>query len=75
MKKLNLDIMMYLYYCWEIEKNPKYCSSIDSWKDFKKNTDRHLGDCTLAPAPCLRCMLQRVEIQGQNALDYIMGVG
>jgi hypothetical protein len=47
----------------------KSCTSHEEYQKFLKDAEKHCGDCTQIPCSCMRCRLQMLEIEAQNALD------
>ena len=66
--------MKYIVYCLEVGTDcvgVKGCQSHASYREFLKSSKIHCGDCTQEPATCLRCMLNGLEIDAQNIVDYL----
>ena len=67
-----LEQMMYILWCKEYDRHPSLCETINQWNEFK-NIDAkiHVGDCTQEPCSCMRCHYQGLEIDAQNAINYL----
>jgi hypothetical protein len=64
------DYLQYFAYCHHFgDDTIKSCASHEEYQKFLKTAQEHCGDCTQLPASCMRCRLQMLEVEAQNALD------
>ena len=73
-RKEMYDFLQYLMWCNHYNGDMmKSCHQHLAYQEFLKNAEEHCGDCTQVPATCMRCKLQFIEVEAQNALDVIWG--
>ena len=63
--------LKYLMYCKMYEIEVKVCESYHQYQKFLIGASFHMGDCTKESGSCLRCQLNEIEIEAQNALDML----
>ena len=74
MRNMTYEDAKYLVWCFEFEAKLKSCKSHADYLDFIKDAERHGGDCTSLPCPCIRCAMNEIEIKAQNMLDYFNNI-
>lgn len=64
-----------VYYCWcqYMEENNFMTTKIhEKYLRFVDDAKIHFGDCTLDATSCMRCVLNKCEIEAQKLYNYIM---
>jgi len=71
-KKLYEDLV---YFCWvnyvEYDNSILLLKTREEYENFLKSAQVHMGDCTKDACSCLRCVLQKCEIQAQQLYNYL----
>lgn len=65
-----------MYICWALDRDGRYVDLRtlklqDLWKSLKEDADIHSGDCTYVCCTCIRCMLQRYEVDAENLYLFL----
>ena len=63
--------LMFVLWCKEFGKDPGSCESGEQYKDYLKDAEVHCGDCTKDSCSCIRCNMQGLEVDSQNAINYL----
>lgn len=62
----------YISYCQFYELNPLACKTLKNYQLFlNKETQVHAGDCTRQNYSCARCQIQAIEVDTQQAVNFI----
>ena len=66
------DYLQYISYCQFYELNPLACVTLEGYQKYlKKDVKTHMGDCTKENYSCAKCQLMEIEINTQQAVNFM----